>query len=234
MSRKTECLAKVLRKGLLWLVCFPVILFLFLALLLYIPPVQQFAVRLVTSSLSESTGMNVSVEKVRLAFPLDLGVHRVTAIEGRDTLVSARSLRLNVRLRPLFKGRAEIDGFSLYNVRLNTKSYIPDTRIDGRAAELTAGTVAIDLKKERIGINRIRLDGADFFIALSDTAAADTSETVVRWNIRVDEAEINRSRVRLSMPGDSIAPFCGNWLRLVGKGRLRPRKGDLYRQAALS
>lgn len=60
----------------------PIVLFLLLALLLYIPAVQQFAVDRVTASLSESTGMEINVKKIRLAFPLDLGIHRVTAIEG--------------------------------------------------------------------------------------------------------------------------------------------------------
>lgn len=182
----------------------PIVLFLLLALLLYIPAVQQFAVDRVTASLSESTGMEINVKKIRLAFPLDLGIHRVTAIEGGDTLLDARRLRLGVRLTPLFKGRIESDGFALYNVRLNSKSYIPDTYIDGHAAELSAETIDLDWKKETVNIGRVRLDGADLQISLSDTAAKDTTESYVKWLVNVGKASIDRSKIRLTMPGDSM------------------------------
>ena len=50
----------------------PVVLFLLLAILIYLPPVQDLVVRKVAQRLSASTGMTVKVEQVRLAFPLDL------------------------------------------------------------------------------------------------------------------------------------------------------------------
>ena len=53
----------------------PFVLFLLLAVLLYLPPVQNFVVHRVAASLSESTGMNISVSRVRLSFPLDLSVN---------------------------------------------------------------------------------------------------------------------------------------------------------------
>ena len=61
------------------IVATPIVLFLLLAILIYIPPVQNFAVRKVAAGLSESLGMSVGVERVRLAFPLDLAVHNVLA-----------------------------------------------------------------------------------------------------------------------------------------------------------
>ena len=64
----------------------PFVLFLLLAVLLYLPPVQNFVVHRVAASLSESTGMNISVSRVRLSFPLDLSVKGVEVIDGiRDS-----------------------------------------------------------------------------------------------------------------------------------------------------
>lgn len=195
---------KRLKKWLVAAASTPIGLFLLLAILVYIPPVQQFLVNRVAESLSGSMGMRIEVKEVRLAFPLDLAVHRVTAVEQTDTLLAARSLRLDVALWPLLKGCAEVQGLSLYDVKLNTKSYVSDTRIEGSAAELILTPSTIDWKNERINLDRIRLDRADFYVALSDTAAPDTSTIPVRWDIAVAQADIFRSRIRLSLPGDSM------------------------------
>ena len=74
----------------------PIALFLVVALLVYIPPVQQFIVNLAAEKLSESMGMDFRIERVRLAFPLDLALHGVTACEKGDTLLDAQSARLDV------------------------------------------------------------------------------------------------------------------------------------------
>lgn len=182
----------------------PVLLFLVLAILLYVPPVQNFVVRQVTDALSRSLDMTICIDKVRLAFPLDLSLHNTLAIEGPDTLLDARRLRLNVELLPLFRGRANVDGVELYDVKLNTKDLIPDIGIKGHAGTLTAASRGIEWKREWVRLNRIKLADADFDVVLADTAKPDTTPSTSRWRIMVDKADITRSRVRLRMPGDSM------------------------------
>ena len=154
--------------------------------------------------MSESMGIDFRIGKVRLAFPLDLAVHDVLATEQGDTLLEARALRLDVQLLPLLEGRAEVDGVELYNVKLNTKSYVADTRIVGHAKELTAAAHSIDWKQERVNLNRVALKDADFLVVLSDTAQQDTTTSTARWIIDVEKADIIRSQVALRLPGDSM------------------------------
>ena len=52
----------------------PVLLFLVLTVLLYLPPVQNWAVDKVAAIASEKTGMDISVDHVNLSFPLDLSI----------------------------------------------------------------------------------------------------------------------------------------------------------------
>ena len=182
-------------------------LFLLLAILLYIPPVQNFVVKQVTQSLSEPTGMKVSIQKVRLVFPLDLSVDHILVTEQNDTVVDAQSLKLDVKLWPLFQGRADIDGLTLRNVRLNTLSYIADTQVQGTAGVLAASSHGVDWVKEMIKLNQVRLEDANLYITLSDTAQKDTTSTPVNWNISLDDADILRSSIHLSMPGDSMRIF---------------------------
>ena len=198
---------KPIKKALKWLgitVATPIALFLLLAILLYIPPVQNFAVHQVANYLSGNLGMDVRIDKVRLAFPLDLAVHHMTAVEKGDTLLNADRLRLNVKLMPLFEGRADVDGFELYGLVIDTKSYISDTRIKGHAGQLTAAAHGVDWEKELVDLDHARLHDADIYVTLSDTAKKDTTESKAKWNIAVKKVDIERSKVHLQMPGDSM------------------------------
>lgn len=220
---------KILQKIGKWagiVVVTPIMLFLLLAVLLYIPPIQNFAVHKVAERLSENMKMNIRIERVRLAFPLDLAVHHITAIERGDTLLRANSLRLNVSLLPLFKGRADVNGLELYGLKLDTKSYIADTRIKGSAEELAATAHGVDWKRELVNIDRARLRGADVLIELCDTAQKDTTQSKAKWNIAVNKAEIERSRVRLVMPGDSMRIMANLQRVLLRNGRFDTGRND--------
>ena len=210
---------KTIEKALKWLgitVATPIALFLLLAILLYIPPVQNFAVHQVANYLSGNLGMDVRIDKVRLAFPLDLAVHHMTAVEKGDTLLNADRLRLNVKLMPLFEGRADVDGFELYGLVIDTKSYISDTRIKGHAGQLTAAAHGVDWEKELVNLDHARLHDADIYVTLSDTAKKDTTESKAKWNIAVKKVDIERSKVHLQMPGDSMRIYAN-----LGRAALR-------------
>ena len=210
---------KPIKKALKWLgitVATPIALFLLLAILLYIPPVQNFAVHQVANYLSGNLDMDVRIDKVRLAFPLDLAVHHMTAVEKGDTLLNADRLRLNVKLMPLFEGRADVDGFELYGLVIDTKSYISDTRIKGHAGQLTAAAHGVDWEKELVNLDHARLHDADIYVTLSDTAKKDTTESKAKWNIAVKKVDIERSKVHLQMPGDSMRIYAN-----LGRAALR-------------
>ncbi len=197
---------KYLKRLRLWLpvlVLSPVVLFLLLAVLIYMPPVQNFVVRKVAASLSESMGMRVSVARVRLAFPLDLAVHEVCMADRTDTLLAARGLRLNVRLLPLFEGRADVDGFEIYDAVVNTKDLVADTYVRGRIKRLAAQSHGVVWAAGEMRLNAARLDGADLCVALSDTARKDTTPGMP-WHIVVDKIDVRNTTVRLSLPGDSM------------------------------
>ena len=88
----------------------PIVILVLLAVLLYVPSVQNWAVKQVASYASESTGMTVRVDHVRLRFPLDLTVDGFLATQPNDslrhktdTIADARQLTVSVRLRPLFQ-----------------------------------------------------------------------------------------------------------------------------------
>ena len=74
----------------------PVGLVILISILLYIPPFQNFAVRLATRYASEATGMNIGIGQIRLSFPLNLTVREVRVITPPDTLLLLESFQVNI------------------------------------------------------------------------------------------------------------------------------------------
>ena len=56
----------------MWLIASPFLVFLLAIILLYLPPVQRFAVDKASEVASESTGLHITVGRLDLRFPLDL------------------------------------------------------------------------------------------------------------------------------------------------------------------
>ena len=188
----------VTKKRLLWaagLLLSPVVLFLLLAVLLYLPPVQNWMVDKVATIASEKTGMDISVGTVRLEWPLDLGIDEFRAIDKGDTLADVGHLSVDIQLRPLVDKRVVINELSIANAKLNTNGFISDLRVKGHVGELWLRSDGIDLDKETVVVNGARLADSNLDIALSDTAAVDTTTSEVNWRINADSLCISRTAV---------------------------------------
>ena len=180
---------------LLGIVLTPIFLFLLLFVLIYCPPVQKFAVDKAAEMLSEEMGMEVSVERVRLKFPLDLSMGGVLAIHEGDTVLDARELDLTMKPLPLFQLQAEVDGFHLYDAKLNTKGMIDAAIIKGNLAELSLDSHSTDIKQGLAVVNKALLRDADLQVLLNDSVPEDTS--TIDW--RVQLVELSLQKVKLAV-----------------------------------
>lgn len=68
-----------------------------LAILLYIPAVQNWVVQRVVTYASDKTGMDISVDRVSLVFPLDLGVEGFRMIQQNDSLPQVKDTVADVK-----------------------------------------------------------------------------------------------------------------------------------------
>lgn len=203
-----------MKKILKWIgiaVLTPILLFIILAALLYLPPVQNWAVQKVTAIASDKTGMEISVGHVNLEWPFDLGIddfrilHDNDSLPGvRDTIADIRKLVADIRLWPLLEKRVVIDELSLHQAKINTNGFISDLRVKGEFEQLWLASDGINLNQETVEVNGARLSGAQLDIALSDTAAVDTTESDIRWKIKVDSLSIYDTAVNLHLPGDTL------------------------------
>ena len=203
-----------MKKVLKWvaiIVLVPIVLFLLLFVLLYLPPVQNWAVKKAAAYASEQTGMDISVGHVALRFPLNLTLEEVKAIKDndsipglRDTIADVGRVHVDVQWKPLLKKNVEIDALSLEKVKLNTNGFIPDVRVKGNVESLDLECHGVDLKNSLANIDKARLDSARLEICLSDTVPPDTTETENDWRIRLQQLQLSRADVSVRMPGDTM------------------------------
>lgn len=183
----------------------PILLFVIIAMLLYLPPVQNWVVDKVTEVASEETGMQISVDHVSLVFPLDLSVEGVKVVREGNSLANIERIVVDVRLLPLICKKVVVNQLELQGATVDTQDLIPDLQVKGTVGRLSASSRSIDLGKGIVDVDGAYLNNADITVLLSDTAAVDTTASEpLPWLIRIDNVGINQSHVMLHMPGNSM------------------------------
>ena len=191
----------------------PVLLFVVLTVLLYLPPVQNWAVDKVTAIASEKTGMDISVGHVDLSFPLDLSIDNFRVLQKPDTLADVERMVVDVQLLPLLDSKVVINELEVSNTRLNTLDMVAAAKVKGHFSRLFMASKGIDLDQGIVELNGSRLEDAFFDIQMADSVPEDTTTSEpTLWKIYVDSVTIDRSDIVFHMPGDtmSVATHIGN------------------------
>ena len=215
------------------------LLIILLTLLLYLPPVQNWAVRQVTLYASESTGMDISVRQVRLVFPLRLGMEGVKAIQTndslnvrKDTVADIEKMVVDVQLLPLFNRQVMVDRFEFTKMKVNTVNFIHEARIKGNIGRLRLKAHGIDLEKEHVNVNNALLSDARLSVELSDTVPPDTTPSTNLWKINIQQLKLKNTNFTLHMPGDTIQ-VCAYFEKAFAKRTFIDLCKGLYRVGEL-
>ena len=182
----------------------PVLLFVVLTVLLYLPPVQNWAVDKVAEIASEKTGMQISVGHVNLSFPMDLAIDDFKVIHEQDTIADMEHMKVDVQLCPLFKKRVVINELEITHTKLNTNGFVDAACVKGDFDRLALTSKGIDLDKETVEMNGAVLDRARLDIQLRDSVPEDTTTTKTLWKIHADSVTISQSDLALHLSGDSM------------------------------
>lgn len=183
----------------------PVIFVLLVSILLYMPPVQNFAVRKAMDYVAESTGFNIGFERLRLSFPLNLSVRNVLVAESeRDTLAYLDKLTVEVGLRSLLNGNIQVKGVRLESLDLNTGGLLSGMIIKGNIGHVYLNADSVNLAEERALLNHIALSDANVNLFMCDTTATDTVKSEVNWCVELNKVELENIAFACQMPCDSI------------------------------
>lgn len=195
--------------GIIFLI--PIILFFLLLVLLYIPPIQNWAVGHVNKYASDKIGMEISVGHVYLAFPLDLAVDEAKVLQKndsipqlKDTVADIKKTIVDIQFLPLFSGKVNIDELNIKSIIFNTTKFIPSARVKGSADNLVLNSHGIDFKRKHVLINNILLDGAKLDVQLNDTAKSNTAKSKNYWNIQFQNLELKNTKLAVHMPNDTL------------------------------
>ena len=215
-TSKHTILPKALKKTLLWGLLTPIAVVVLLAVALYLPPVQKWAVDRASEYASRETGMEISVGGVHLAFPLDLSLEDVKCLrqndslpQVKDTIALIHQAVVDVKLLPLFKGNVVIDQVEINQAHFNTSDFIHEARVRGYVGRLLidnepppVATIALDSSVVRL--SSIVLDDARVNVELSDTVPKDTTESENLWKIYVRDIAMSNVDATVHMPGDTM------------------------------
>ena len=164
------------RRKLFWiLLLVPLTVLLLLVGSIYLPSVQRWAVDRLVHTLEEQTGWKITVEEMRISFPLRVRVDKLLATEGSDTIIWVDELRTSLPLMPLFNKRIEAPHLKLQDaVVAMPLDSLNRSRIDARLGNMEAGHVQVDLSSMDIDIAAVSL--ADGFFAYTQTDTTESSE----------------------------------------------------------
>ncbi|MBP5381692.1 MAG: translocation/assembly module TamB domain-containing protein, partial [Bacteroidaceae bacterium] len=187
----------------------PVALILILTVLLYIPPVQNWAVRKVAAYASEKTGMTIRLERLRLSPLLDLDLQHLS-VTNPDTLLAVEHVVVDLDFTPILTGRLGVEALDINNGTVNTQDLIATLVIQGRLGNFHLNADDISLKKHTVNLTTGVLDSCDIDIALRDTTVIDTTESApIPWNINVCGIEAHDTRVAFHTVRDSMCVKAG-------------------------
>lgn len=183
----------------------PVVLVISVSILLYIPPLQNFAVRVATQYASEATGMDIRVGQIRLSFPLNLTVRDVSVVSAPDTLLLLDRFQVDIHPLPLLKKEILVDAIDLQGVKVNSGNLIEGMTVKGVLGKLYTKADRIDLGRATARLNRIDLSDTAITLLLNDTTTKeDTTSTAVDWKLLLDRIDLDRVSFALQMPDDSL------------------------------
>ena len=171
--------------------------------LIYVPPIQSFLKDTACALVSDATGMQISIEKFRLRFPLDVSLRGVVVVEASgDTMVRAQEAIVDLKLKPLF----DLD-ISPKTLKLKEGMYrmvSPDSSMVLKAEidELTVGDASkVSLKNSVIDLDKAVIDGGQISLNMDVWKAKPEpeDENAAKWLIKIKEAELKDVGFSMSM-----------------------------------
>ena len=192
--------ARRIGKILMWIILVPVIIVLLVPVLLYIPPVQDWAVGFATRKVSDATGMEIHVGRLRLTPPLNLNVTDIAVLNSpADTMLTAGSVSVAVKLMPLLRGHVDID-----RVQLDSAFYqlgTPDSLMWLRAHIARAGISATDviLKENTVNLDKADISGVRIRLRMLEDTTTTPVDTTASAPWLIHAGRITMSDVDYSM-----------------------------------
>ncbi|MDR1160952.1 MAG: translocation/assembly module TamB domain-containing protein, partial [Tannerellaceae bacterium] len=194
----------------------PIVCIVFITILLYIPPVQNFVLRQAVRYAGEASGMEIGVERIRLSFPLDIAASGIEVIvPPSDTLLTLQNLAVHIRPAPLVRKIVALDNVSLTGFSLNTGASIEGMLIQGVAGELVA-RASVYLSEERARVDDITLSHTAVTLLMDSLSLPDSASAPIPWVIEIEKAALEQLCFGMQLPLDADTLRLGAYIHEAG------------------
>ena len=160
--------------------------------LLYIPAVQDFVRNKAVGYASRTLGMDLSVERLRLSFPLRLSVDNTLLTDKGDTLLSCGHLSLDVAVWPLLRKEVAVRSLELAKLPAHYRDSTAGMDLKVAAGQFAVNDCRVGLPAKTVGISRIALTDGDVFLNTAESAPAEKADSAAAlpWQIDVGKLTV--------------------------------------------
>lgn len=204
-----------------WIVMAVVLLASGIVLTLYSPWGQAHVRSALVGFLNKQEGMEVKLDALNLRFPLDVDIAGVMIVQKGDTMVTADTLSASVGLKPLLKGRVEIDRAELKNAfyQMGNADSLMWLRL--WAGDVALKPASVELSSMDIHLTDGTLADATVDMVLRQDTVAPTpsdSTAATAMKISLDKLTLERFTYKMSMLPtiDSLGATIGHGVLTAG------------------
>ena len=176
--------------------------------LLYIPGIQNLLCRKAEHYVAEQTDMQLSIGRLRLAFPLRLGIEDLLITQNtQDTLLACRRFDLSIALGPLLHKKVDIRQLLLSGATLHYADTTSGLQLQANLGNLLLSVNDINLESQEANITLVRLMNGNIEMTLgpgmSDTTTVDTT-TAQPWKAIIQKLKISNIDFSLHAPAQAM------------------------------
>lgn len=167
--------------------------------LLYIPAVQDFVRGKAVGYASRTLGMDLSVERLRLSFPLRLSVDNTLLTDKGDTLLSCGHLSLEVAVWPLLRKEVAVRSLELAKLAAHYRDSTADMDLKVAAGQFAVNDCRVGLPAKTVGISRIALTDGDVFLNTAESAPAEKADSAAALPWQIDVGKLTVANLAFGM-----------------------------------
>ncbi|MBR5102980.1 MAG: hypothetical protein IK092_07635, partial [Muribaculaceae bacterium] len=181
--------------------CVIILLIILLPFTLYIPWVQNIAKNTACNYISEKTGLEVTIDRLLIKFPLDISLDNVLVLDqNRDTMAHVGNFNAGVELLPLLSLNVKVGTTTLTDAKMHIVSKDSSSIINAKLQKAVVLGSDIDLTHHRIKLLHGDLSDGDIHFESFPYKVIEEPDTTPpsQWDITVGKLNLNRVKCTMA------------------------------------
>lgn len=178
---------------------------LLLSVAIYLPGIQELARRAIERYATRTLGMELTIGRLRLAFPLRLSAARAGVVEQGDTLLFIDRLTAEASPWSLLRGEIGLRRLELDDGSLRYRDTVSGLEIRTTLDTLRIDNGSIALRARRIDIGSLRIALGSLSLTSHPSAAPPPKrhepDTAAPWHLRIARTQLSGRQISYGAGG---------------------------------